>query len=70
MLAGPIAALSLLVIATVAHAPIAAREGAQCYEPCTARCASKYACEQRNAGPNCFTNFNKCRSFCWRICRN
>jgi hypothetical protein len=39
----------------------------QCYKPCTARCAAKYACERRNAGPNCFTNFNKCGSFCWRI---
>jgi hypothetical protein len=73
MLAGPIAMLSLLAIATVAAAPAAAAtiaaQRAQCYEPCAARCASRYACEYRNAGPNCFTNLNKCRSFCWRTCR-
>ena len=57
------------------HGAVGSRDRAgrgfdQCYYPCTARCAAKYACEQRNAGPNCFTNYNKCRSFCWRGCRH
>jgi hypothetical protein len=69
MLASPIALLLLLAMATVAAAPLAARERPECYEPCAARCTSRYACEQRHAGPNCFTNLNKCKSFCWRICR-
>jgi hypothetical protein len=68
MFAIRIAVLSLLAIVIVAAAPSVARD--QCYERCTARCAAKYACEHRNAGPNCFTNFNKCRSFCWRVCRH
>lgn len=68
MFAIRIAVLSLLAIVIVAATPSVARD--QCYEPCKARCAAKYACEHRNAGPNCFTNFNKCRSFCWRVCRH
>src|SRR5262249_38298192 len=28
----------------------------------------RYACEHRNPGPTCFTNLNKCRPFCWRVC--
>jgi hypothetical protein len=65
-----ITALSLVAIVIVAAVPSIARERDQCYEPCKARCAAKYACERRNAGPNCFTNYNKCRSFCWRVCRH
>jgi hypothetical protein len=66
MLASPIATLSLRAIAIGASAPLAARERPERYEPCTARCTAKYAYEGRHGGPNCFTNFNKCRSLCWR----
>jgi hypothetical protein len=65
-----IAVLSLPTIAIVAAAPIAARERAQGYEQRHARCASKYACEHRNAGQDYFTNFNECRSLCRTICRH
>jgi len=69
MLTIPFTALSVFAILLAAVAPSAAGGFDRCYYPCTARCAAKYACEQRNAGPNCFTNYNKCRSFCWRVCR-
>ena len=42
----------------------------QCYSSCRARCVARYACEGRYPGPNCFTNFNKCRTSCWRMCRH
>jgi hypothetical protein len=69
-LATPIVVLLLLAISIVASAAAPRGERAECYEPCAARCVSRYACEQRHAGPNCFTNLNKCKSFCWRICRH
>ena len=49
MLAIPITALSVVAIVLVAAAPSAAGGFDQCYYPCTARCAAKYACEHRNA---------------------
>jgi hypothetical protein len=69
MITIPIRVLLLLAMALVAVAPSSAREGDQCYSSCKARCVARYACEDRNAARNCFTNFNKCRTSCWRMCR-
>src|SRR6516165_4278676 len=66
----PIRALLLLAMALAAVAASSAREGDQCYSSCKARCVARYACEGRHPGPNCFTNFNKCRTSCWRMCRH
>jgi hypothetical protein len=65
-----IKALAVLALALVAIAPSSAREDNQCYSSCKARCVARYACEGRHPGPNCFTNFNKCRTSCWRMCRH
>jgi hypothetical protein len=64
LLAIPIIALSFLAVVT----PSAAAGRDQCYLTCAVeRCEARYACEQRNAGRNCFTNLNKCKSFCRRV---
>jgi len=62
---------TLLIVAftLVAIASSLAREN-KCYSSCRARCEARYACEGRHPGPNCFTNFNKCRTSCWRMCRH
>src|SRR5262249_15797730 len=65
-----IKALAVLALALVGIAPSSAREDNQCYSSCKARCVARYACEGRHPGPNCFTNFNKCRASCWRMCRH
>ena len=65
-----IKALAVLALALVAIATSSAREDNQCYSSCKARCVARYACEGRHPGPNCFTNFNKCRTSCWRMCRH
>jgi hypothetical protein len=44
-----ITALSALTIAMVAIGTSGAPAQYQCFYSCTARCAAKYACEQRNA---------------------
>src|SRR5262249_3533167 len=66
----PIRALLLLAMALAAVSASSPREGDQCYSSCKARCVARYACEGRHPGPNCFTNFNKCRTSCWRMCRH
>src|SRR5262245_38218286 len=63
------ALLVALALAVLAVAPSSAREDYKCYDSCKARCTARYACEGRHPGPNCFTNFNKCRTSCWRMCR-
>jgi hypothetical protein len=65
-----IRAFFLLAVAIVAVASSSAREGDKCYSSCKARCVARYACEGRHPGPNCFTNFNTCRTSCWRMCRH
>jgi len=60
----------ILAFALVAIASSLAREDNKCYSSCRARCDTRYACEGRHPGPNCFTNFNKCRTSCWRMCRH
>src|SRR5262249_23046356 len=59
-----------LALGLVAIAPSFALEDNQCYSACKARCVARYACEGRHPGPNCFTNLNKCRTSCWRMCRH
>src|SRR6516162_8880254 len=66
----PIKAFAVLALGLVAIAPSFALEDNQCYRSCKARCVARYACEGRHPGPNCFTNFNKCRTSCWRMCRH
>jgi hypothetical protein len=66
----PVRALAVLALGLVAIAPSFALEDNQCYSSCKARCVARYACEGRHPGPNCFTNFNKCRTSCWRMCRH
>ena len=58
----PIKALAVLALGLVALAPSFALENNQCYSSCKARCVARYACEGRHRAPNCFTNFNKCRT--------
>jgi len=65
----PIQALFVPVLLLLAIAPSFAREDPGCYRSCRARCDARYACEGRHPGPNCFTNYNKCRTSCWRMCR-
>jgi len=60
----------ILAFALVTIATSSAREDNKCYSSCRARCEARYACEGRHPGPNCFTNFNKCRTSCWRMCRH
>ena len=63
--------ISLLVaMALIVSYSSFARADNQCYSSCRARCEVRYACEGRHPGPNCFTNFNKCRTSCWRMCRH
>jgi hypothetical protein len=64
-----IRALLILAFALMTIAPSLARVDKECYSACRARCEGRYACEGRHPGPNCFTNFNKCRTSCWRMCR-
>jgi hypothetical protein len=50
----------LMTMLTVAGALLAGSTsaviaGGDCYWSCSSRCFARYACEQRNAGPNCFT---------------
>src|SRR5262249_39308459 len=66
----PIKAFAVLALGLVTIAPSFALEDNQCYRSCKARCVARYACEGRHPGPNCFTNFNKCRTSCWRMCRH
>ena len=66
----PLKALAVLALALVAITPSFALEDNQCYSSCKGRCVARYACEGRHPGPNCFTNFNKCRISCWRMCRH
>src|SRR5215467_1017053 len=66
----PIKAFAVLALGLVAIASSFALEDNQCYRSCKARCVARYACEGRHPGPNCFTNFNKCRTSCWRMCRH
>ena len=65
-----IRAILALALALAETASSFAREDHQCYASCRARCEARYACEGRHPGPNCFTNFNKCRTSCWRMCRH
>jgi len=60
----------ILAFALVSISTSVAREYNKCYSSCRARCEARYACEGRHPGPNCFTNFNKCRTSCWRMCRH
>ena len=62
--------LSVVALILFAAAPSSARERDKCYNSCKARCVARYDCEGRHPGPNCFTNFNKCRTSCWRMCRD
>src|SRR5262245_25128870 len=69
MLTLPISALLILALAFVTVVPSVALDRDKCYSSCKARCVAKYDCEGRHPGPNCFTNFNKCETSCWRMCR-
>jgi hypothetical protein len=69
----PALSIRIVLLVTMAivelHASFA-RADNKCYNSCRARCEATYACEGRHPGPNCFTNFNKCRTSCWRMCRS
>src|SRR5262249_29840871 len=54
----------ILAFALVAIASSLARADNKCYSSRQVRCDARSACEGRNPGPNCFTNFNKCRTCC------
>lgn len=65
-----IRALLVLALVLLAIGPSVGRQDKQCYNACRARCEARYACEGRHPGPNCFTNYNKCRTSCWRMCHH
>ena len=69
MISLTIRALLMVPALAVLSAVPSSAENYECYDACKARCTARYACEGRHPGPNCFTNFNKCRTSCWRMCR-
>ena len=67
MLTITIAALPLLVMALAAAAAPTTRDR-HCRGLCYSKCAAQHSCERPDAGPNCFTNFNKCKAVCRTTC--